>query len=121
MTDPLVYLTGWQHLDRHAASVQRAIGTAVLFWPSGRRTLEEYCASVIVHRTEAAVHGIGLGLAREAQLLKGVADFRRRIHPPGWWVKERKGRKQARRVRAVAWVNPYALDIRPIGPGKVIA
>ena len=93
------------------ATVIQALGFAVVEWPSGRRTLEQYASNVIVSDLEQVLARDPKSLMRAKQLnLEAtMRDFQHRTNVSGYFIKTKK-RKKARKVDAVAWVHPNKYD-----------
>lgn len=124
MSEALIALTPWERPVAQAATVRWGYGFAILFWPSGVRTLEQYGGAAVitdVERHRHREHFKGLARQKVENLFLSLADFRARQHPDGWWIRTKKGRQQARRVKAVAYLHPESYDGPPIGRGGVIS
>jgi hypothetical protein len=119
VSDPLLLLTTWQAPGNQALLVRKALGAAVVFWPSGRRTLEGYYITAAVLARRGPMRDACE--AATANLVVSAEDWRRRHHPPGWFIREDlRGHKRARRVRAVAWVHPDTVSARWAGVGSLV-
>lgn len=111
--------TRWEYPVNQAAMVRRAFGCFLVWWPSGRRTVRQYYAAQ-VERVKLRYKGAPLVFDGDLEvghenLCATLAEFRERTHPPGWLVVTKRGRKQARRVKAVAWIHPQAYE----GPAPI--
>lgn len=110
MTDP-VDVYPWQMAMSQAMSVCKAHGLAIVDWPSGRRTVEEYAGNALISHREVqrvASAAFNLRAAKEENLRRSMESFREETLRQGWWIRHKHGRPQARRVAAVEWVKPSA-------------
>ena len=116
----LMAFTQWSRPVNLDAQVRHAYTLALVTWPSGVRTLRFYQAPAIVTAMDVRRAGtdiFGLLVYKTENLALSLREHMRAIHPPGWLVVEKRGRKQARRVRSVAWMHPnsYAGPAPAIG------
>lgn len=109
-TDPLTKFYGWQRPITTFYRVCKASGMALVHWPSGRTTTELYAGTAIYTEMDAAA---GRTMQQKQEnLVNSLKDFRNRTSVRGWWIRERRGRKKARRILMCVWMNPddYAYE-----------
>ena len=94
-----------------AATVVQALGFALVDWPSGRRTLEQYASSVVVSDLELAMarNDDSILRAKTANLIDSMAEFQLSHAQHGYFIRTKK-RPKARKVTAVTWVHPNTYD-----------
>jgi hypothetical protein len=123
MDNPLVEVTKWFQVMDQNATVRQAYGVAVIFWPSGVRTILQYHSIAVITKKEEYMQRTRSAGVRDLIRQKeynqslSVSEFRRTVHPPGWFIKtDRRGHKQARKVRAIAFMHPSSYG----GPVPII-
>lgn len=104
-TDWMVYQ--WQTPWNYCAQVLKAVGYALVQWPSGRQTLEMYGGTAVMTAVEAAnaLYPERLKAQKEENLNRTMQDFQDRSLRSGYWIRQRRRRK-ARRIVNVLWVRP---------------
>lgn len=106
-----------------ACAVFKALGYAIFDWPSGRRTLEMYEGTVTL--TEV----LARNLATPQSLIRNTAqnldctmqDYQESTVRYGYFIRQRHGRRKARRITSVEWVRPSRYHgPRPVYPSSVL-
>lgn len=105
----------WRQPIDQFATVKLAHGCAIVVWPSGRVTLEQYGGSALLTELEIALLGDrSLAMARkETNLQNTMADYRSRVVRSSYWIRLRRGRRQ--KARKIISAN-FGAPSRYYGP-----
>lgn len=98
----------WLDADEDSCAVKKALGAAIISWPSGRRTFEFYGANAVITLTEyeGARDVLTLVALKERDLQETLDTFRASIWRDGFYVKKQGRRPKARRALAIEWLAP---------------
>ncbi len=114
-------ITPWKQPTNQAVRLARACGGALVTWPSGRRTLEQFAGCALVSELEYRV-------ARDPERLlemkvenlhATMRHWQEQTYQRGYWMREKR-RVKARRVLAVEWLKLSAYHGPPLGRGGVL-
>lgn len=117
----------WQIADRwleplnQHTKVLKAMGMAVIIWPSGRWTLELYSGAVTMNQYEASVADPEVVIRQKVQVLdQSMQEYMSRQNH-GWFIRVRKGRKKARRYAHAEFIHPqhYTPGVPPWKGGLI--
>ena len=100
-------VTPWMQPMEQAVSIMKAHGCALVQWPSGRRTLEQFAWIAVMSDVEAmmAYNVEALKAVYRENLDHSMRDFQTRYPRHGYLLRQRR-RIKPRRVVSVEWVKP---------------
>lgn len=109
----------WRQPEAQMCSVKMACGAALVTWPSGHRTLEQYAGTAVMSDLEIAMarDADNLKAMKSENLANTMADYRRMTWRAGWLVRKKYGRRpKARQAVSVEWLAPSTYR----GPAPII-
>lgn len=113
----------WFQPMNQAVHVVRACGAAIVEWPSGLKTLEQFIGTAVASDLEVRYtqSSDALFCHKLQNLDYTMFDWQQRTAKRGYWIREKR-RKKARRVVNVQWLKPSDYHgPAPFWPTNVIA